>query len=154
MNASIKYVVQVQCQPTLAGAEQQVARSLGQNFNIGDCQGNDTGFVVEVVSSHDLAYGALKDLADQVESAVSAAGSRLTSGVISRVDRKFLSVFAETLGPWGGRLDRLFGWTRLVTVMFFQSNLTFDLFLAAKTAPGYKSAQNTAQNMEPAAGVH
>jgi len=153
MNTSIKYVVQVQCQPILAGAEQQVARSLGRNFNIGDCQGNETGFVFEVVSTHDLAYGALKDLADQVESAVSAAGSSLASGVISRVERKLLSVLFETLGVWGGRLDRLFGWTRPATVMFFQSNLTFDLFLAAKTAPGHKSAPIPAPNMEPAAGM-
>ncbi|MFQ6027573.1 MAG: hypothetical protein ACE5Q6_08780 [Dehalococcoidia bacterium] len=146
MNASIKYLVQVQCQPTLAGAEQQIAEALGQNFNVGSCQGNDTGFVVEVVSNHELAYGALKDLADLVESAVSEAGSSLTSGVISRVDRNLLSVLSDTLGPWGQRFDRLFGWTRLVTLMFFHQNVTFDLFLAAKLGQ--------TQKMEPAAGVN
>ena len=132
MGALIKYLVQVQCNPALTGCESRIVGALGRDFHIGDCRRHGTGFVVTVESDHNLAYGALKDLADQVERVVAQAGSSLTSGVISRVERSLLSGCTEALGPLGRLADRFFGWTRLVTVMFFQQNLTFDLFLNAR----------------------
>ena len=132
MAASIKYLVQAQCEPALKADDSQIVGTLGRDFQIGAFRRHESGFVVEVESEHSLAYGALKDLADLVDQAVSQAGSRLTSGVISRVERNQISVLLEALGPLGRGINRFFGWSKLVTVMFFQQDLTFDLFLNAR----------------------
>ena len=88
MGEQIKYLVQVQCQPLPQGQEGQIVRELGQELSAGfpvkQCRSNRDGMIVELVSSHPLAYGALKDLADLIEQSLSRRGAQLKSGVINQ----------------------------------------------------------------------
>jgi hypothetical protein len=149
----IKYLVQVQCQPSPVGCEEQIVQSLSRNFDIRICHCTGTGFTVGLQSNHPLAYGAVKDLADLVVEVLSDLDLRLLSGVINRVDGNSSGALADILhrglissgsGTKKGILRYLgaallgriiggvFGVARLVPVLYFHQDVAIDLVLAAK----------------------
>ena len=154
MEGYIKYLVQAQCQPSPVGREEEIVRSLSQDFNVKECTSDSTGLTLELRSSHPLADGAFKDLADLLIEALTEQNLRLRSGVINRVEKNSLSGAVGAFGKElsgrimgtraglfsflaGGRLQRiaggLFGGTRLVPVMYFHRDVILDLMLTAKS---------------------
>jgi hypothetical protein len=153
VEGSIKYLVQVQCQPSPIGYEEQIVQSLSRNFDIRICHCTDTGFTVGLPSNHPLAYGAIKDLADLVVEVLSDLHLRLLSGVINRIDGSSSGALADVLrrglissgsgtkkgilrhlgaGLLGKIIDGVFGGTQLVPVLYFHQDVVIDLVLAAK----------------------
>ncbi len=149
MPEAIKYLVELQCQPSPVGFEQQIIRALASSFDIVACQCTSDGVSIELASSHPVAYGAFKDLADLVIETVSSTDARLICGVINRVDQSRLGAVADTLGQnrSGGEtgfwrllfgslakkaMDKITGGTRLRPVMYFYQGIVLDLQLAAK----------------------
>ena len=153
MEGCIKYLVQVQCQPSPVGCEEQIIQSLSRDFDIRICHCTDNGFTVGLQSNHPLAYGAIKDLADLVVEALSELDLRLLSGVINRVDGNSPGGLVNVLrrgtissssgikkgilhylgaGFLGKIVSGIFGGTHLVPVMYFHQDVLIDLVLAAK----------------------
>lgn len=153
MEGCIKYLVQVQCQPSPVGCEEQIVRSLSRNFDIRICHCADTGFTVGLQSNHQLAYGAIKDLADLVVEVLSELDLRLLSGVINRVDGNSSRALVNVLrrgsvssgpgakngilrylgaGLLGKIISGVLGGARLAPVMYFHQDVLIDLALAAK----------------------
>jgi hypothetical protein len=151
MGEQIKYLVQVQCQPLPQGQEGQIVRELGQELSAGfpvkQCRSNRDGMIVELVSSHPLAYGALKDLADLIEQSLSRRGAQLKSGVINQAVPGLVGAAASAvihalerravartllIGLLGRFAARIFGPARPVPVLYFHWGLSLDLMLAGK----------------------
>ena len=151
MGEQIKYLVQVQCQPLPRGQEGEIVRELGQELSVGfpvkQCRSNRDGITVELVSSHPLAYGALKDLADLIEQSLSRRGAQLKSGVINQVVPGIVGAAASAVihalerravarplltGLLGRFAARIFGPARPVPVMYFHWGLSLDLMLVGK----------------------
>lgn len=153
MEGHIKYLVQAQCQPSPAGREEEIVRSLGRNFDVKECTCDSTGLTLELRSNHHLADGAFKDLADLLIEALDDHNLRLRTGVINRVERNSLSTavgdisrelsvkepeesLAGACRLAGGSLKKLawgvLGKTRLVPVMYFHRDTLLDLMLASK----------------------
>jgi hypothetical protein len=152
----VKYLVQVQCQPSPIGHEEQIFRAFRDSFNVSKCHCTGAGLTLELRYNHPLAYGVFKDLADLVIQTLIERNLRLLSGVIHRVERKRLSavVDAFSLGASdhvkgtrkgsisflsGGPLPKfvdgihqVLGGTRLVPVMYFYREVFIDLMLSAK----------------------
>jgi hypothetical protein len=148
-----KYLVQVQCQPSPVGYEEQIVQSLSRNFDIKICHCVSDGFTVGLQSNHPLAYGAVKDLADLVIEVMSELDLRLLSGVISRVEGNSPGALAKILrggiisagpearkgilrylgaGLLGKIMGGVFGGARLAPVLYFHQDVVIDLVLAAK----------------------
>lgn len=151
MPGPIKYLVELQCQPSPMGYEQQITRALASRFDIVGCQCTSDGVSIELTSGHSVAYGAFKDLADLVIETISRTEARLICGVINRVDHGRLAAVADTLGQnrssgdlgfwsllFGGlvkkAMDKITGGTRLRPVMYFYQGIVLDLQLAAKAS--------------------
>lgn len=153
MEGHIKYLVQAQCQPSPAGREEEIVRSLSQNFDVKECTCDGTGLTLELRSNHHLADGAFKDLADLLIEALDDHNLRLRGGVINRVEKHSLSavvgdISRELSSKVAGTSDGVFsflageslkklaggvfGGTRLVPVMYFHRDVILDLMLAAK----------------------
>ncbi len=153
LEGHIKYLVQVQCQPSPIGCEEQIVQSLNQSFNVKKCRCSSTGLTLELRSNHPLAYGTFKDLADLLVETLSEIGLRLRSGAINRVEPNSLGVLVGafnkgivgrlvgtregvlsflTHGPLPRIVGGIVGGTRLVPVMYFHRDVILDLFLATK----------------------
>jgi hypothetical protein len=144
----VKYLVQVQCQPTAGEHEEYILRSLRDSFNVTGwhCAGAD--LTMEIRSDHPLAYGVFKDLAELVKQTLAQRNLRLRSGAVYRVERHPLSALAEALGPgsfdslagagkgpaglWQRLAEGLLGGPRLTPEMFFYGEVSLDLVLSAK----------------------
>ena len=147
MDNQRKYLVQVQCQPLRRDQEDNIVKELAASFPVRQWRADRDGLTIEVVASHRLADGALKDLADLICQTLAQQGTHLKSGVISetvagpltaavgRVSRAlerqslFVSLLAGLLGRLAGRIC---GPARLVPVMYFHWGITLDLALAGK----------------------
>ena len=154
MEGYIKYLVQAQCQPSPVGREEEIVRSLSQDFNVKECICDSTGLTLELRSSHPLADGAFKDLADSLIEALTEQNLGLRAGVINRVEKNTFSAAVGAFGKelsgklmgtsaglfsflTGGSSHRtaagMFGGTRLVPVMYFHRDVILDLMLTAKS---------------------
>lgn len=154
MEGYIKYLVQAQCQPSPVGREEEIVRSLSQDFNVKECICDSNGLTLELWSSHPLADGAFKDLADLLIEALSEQNLCLRAGVINRVEKNRLSASVGAFGRElsgriigtragvfsflaGASLQKIaggvFGGTRLVPVMYFHRDVILDLMLTAKS---------------------
>lgn len=147
MGEQIKYLVEIRCQP-LSGAQiSQMARELSDSFPVKQCQANRAGLSIELISSHSLAYGTLKDLADLIERSLSRQGAQLQSGVINQaapgpvgaaVSALVKALERQTLArPWltgllGRFAERLRLPARPVPLLYFYRGLGIDLMLAGK----------------------
>ena len=153
MVGRMKYLVRVQCQPSASDHEEQIPRSLQENFNVTGWHCAGPELTLEIRSSHTLAYGVFKDLADQVKLSLAQHHLRLLSGAVFRVQRHPLSAAlnalipasAGTLGS-GGKAAGGFSWAKLVQravggllggdrltpEMFFYGEVSIDLVLSAR----------------------
>jgi len=159
----VKYLVQAQCQPSPVGHEEEIVRSLSQNFNVKKCNCDSTGVTLELGYNHPLADGAFKDLADLLIDVLAEQKLRFRSGVINRVEAGSLSTIVGAFNRGlsgrlletsdsvfnfltGGSFRKLaggvFGETRLVPVMYFYREVILDLMLAGK-------ARHTSTNPVP-----
>ena len=147
MSERTKYIVHVQCQPIPCGQEGQLTAELAQNFPVERCWTDRDWLVIELVSGHRLAYGALKDLADTIQFCLSGRGSQLKSGVINRM---VLGPLAAAVRPVITALERrsvarpllaglvvrmaarMAGPARWVPEMYFHWGITFDLALTGR----------------------
>ena len=147
MDDQRKYLVQVQCQPLRREQEDNIVKELAASFPVRQCRAGQDGLDIELVASHRLAYGALKDLADLIEQTLARQGAHLKSGVISEavvgplaaavsrasraLERQalFVPLLAGLLGRFAGRVS---GPARLVPVMYFHWGISLDLALAGK----------------------
>ena len=157
MAEQTKYLLQVQCEPLPLGQEDAIARELSQHFPVKQCRINRAGLIIELVSAHPLAYGALKDLADLIERAMSQRGAQLHSGVINQevlnpigsavnhVINTLVNTVAKALGcPETRRLavinllewftGKVIGQAKPVPVMYFHWGTSIDLMLTRKLA--------------------
>ena len=149
MPGPIKYLLELQCQPSPMGYEKQITRALASSFDIVGCHCTSDGVSIELASGHPVAYGAFKDLADLVIETISSTDARLICGVINRVDHSRLGAVADTLGQnrsvgeagfWRllfaslakKAMNKITGGARLRPVMYFYQGIVLDLQLAAK----------------------
>ena len=153
MERHINYLVQVQCQPSPIGYEEQIVQSLNHCFNVIECRSSSTGLTLELGSDHPMAYGAIKDLADLVVENLTERNLQLQSGVINRVEQNpllaavgafYRGIIGKVAGTRegvlgflaGGPVHRiasgLLGGPRLVPVMYFHRDVVLDLMLTAK----------------------
>jgi hypothetical protein len=135
------------------GHEEDIIKSLSQNFNVNKCSCDSDGVTLELDYNHPLADGAFKDLADLLIEVLDERKLLLHSGVINRVEKGSLStvvgafnrgitgrmlvssnvVFSFLTGKSLGRIaGSVFGENRLVPVMYFYREVILDLMLAAK----------------------
>ena len=154
MQEQIRYLVQVECQPSPYGCAAEIVEELGRCFTIFDYKCEGPRLTLELRSGHALADGAFKDLADLLIEALDRRQLRLCSGVINRVERSHLGAGAGRLvkelcgraletgeGALGFLADgtvrrtarEMLGGTRLVPVMYFHRDVVLDLLLAAKS---------------------
>ena len=159
MTEPFKYQIKAECEPSPAQYAGEIVEALRSVFNLTghECSGNS--LTVELESSHLLADGVFKDLADALIDQLTARGLRLRSGVINRVDHNPLGTFIGVLGRGvlGRQLpqkalhtgaavcEKLTGFPvmrspggalsggRLVPVMFFHRDVVLDLLLSAKS---------------------
>ena len=149
MAPPIKYLVELQCQPSPIGYEKQITQALSPSFDVVGYRCTSTGVSIELASGHPVAYCAFKDLADLVIETISRLDARLLSGVINRVDHSRLGAVADALvqnhsgadaGSWSllfrsmlkKTMSRITGGARLRPVMYFYQGIVLDLQLAAK----------------------
>ena len=153
MEERVKYLVQVQCQPSPLGCQEEIVRALSQGFNVAKGSFTSTGFTLEIRSGHPLAYGVFKDVADLVKATLTQRNLRLLSGAIQRVERNSLSaavdafIFGTGSGVKGAGngafsflagtplqkfVHGLLGGARLVPEMYFYGEVHLDLVLSDK----------------------
>ncbi len=147
MGEQIKYLVEIRCQPLSNAQVGQMARELSGSFPVKQCRANQAGLTIELISSHLLAYGTLKDLADLIERSLSRQGAQLQSGVINQAVPGPMGAAVKSLvkalerralarplliGLQGRFAERLCLPARPVPVMYFYRGLGIDLMLAGK----------------------
>jgi len=149
----VKYLVQVQCEPSPAACREEIVRGLSDGVNVAKYSFNSAGFTLEVRSGQPLAYGVFKDVADLVKETLAQRNLRLLSGAIHRVERNSLSAAVDAFIMGAGDsvrvtrngalsflcldllqrfVDGPLGGTRLVPVMFFYGEVFIDLMLSAR----------------------
>lgn len=154
MEGRVKYLVQVQCQPSAGEHQEHILGALRDSFNVTGwhCAGADLS--LEVRSDYPLAYGVFKDLAQLVKQTLEQRNLRLRSGAVYRVERHPLGPLAEAISPGslnalaGARqagadsapaglrqrlAEGLLGGPRLTPEMFFYGEVTLDLALSARS---------------------
>ena len=154
MTEPFKYQIKADCEPSPAQEAGEIVEALRPVFNLTGyaCSGNS--LTVELESSHPLADGVFKDLADALIDQLTCRGLRLRSGVINRVDHNPLGTFIGVLGrqipqkaldTGAAVCEKLTGFPvvrspggalsggRLVPVMFFHRDVVLDLLLSAKS---------------------
>lgn len=154
MTEPFKYQIKAECEPSPAQYAGGIVEALRSVFNLTGYECSGDSLTVELESSHPLADGVFKDLADALIDQLTARGLRLRSGVINRVDHNPLGTFMGALGRQlpqkalytgaavcekltGFPVARSRGGTlsggRLVPVMFFHRDVVLDLLLSAKS---------------------
>jgi hypothetical protein len=149
----VKYLVQVQCNPSPVGFVEEIVQALRDQLNVAGYSYTSTGFTLELRSEQPLAYGVFKDVADLVKKTLTGRNLRLLSGAIHRVERNSLSAAVDAfilrtgdsvngarngvlsflcLGLLQRFVDGPLGGTRLAPVMFFYGEVFIDLMLSAK----------------------
>lgn len=153
MEDRVKYLVQVQCEPSPLDCQEEIVQALREGFNVATDSFTSTGFTLEIRSEHPLAYGVFKDVADLVKATLTERNLRLLSGAIQRVERNSLSaavdafIFGNGNGvkgtgagafsflastPFQKFVHGLLGGTRLVPEMYFYGEVHIDLVLSDK----------------------
>ncbi len=157
MQAQIRYLVQVECEPSPQQYAAEVVAELRRCFAVFDYHAQGPRLTVELRYGHAVADGAFKDLADLLIDALERRQLRLCSGVINRIEKNSLGsgaarlvkelclrpVDAGDIGPAlpaSGSLVKAarhvvqtIGGPRLVPVMYFHRDVFLDLMLASKT---------------------
>ena len=149
----VKYLVQVQCEPSPVAYQEQIVQVLSDGFSVPKSSFTSSGFTLEIRADHPLAYGVFKDVADLVKATLTQRNLRLLSGVIHRVERNSLSaavdafIFGNGNGikgtgngafsflasmPFQKFVHGLLGGTRLVPEMYFYGEVHLDLVLSDK----------------------
>ena len=154
MERQIKYVVQVQCRPAPFGLESAILGFLRNYFSVTSCNVDERGVSLEIISEHQIAYGAIKDLADLIVDVLSQNDVEFQQGVINRVEHGYVPLlnkifnsetitnYVLTLGrSWtsiAGEAARsvvigIFGGPRLVPEMYFHGDVLLDLMLTTRS---------------------
>lgn len=154
MTEPFKYQIKAECEPFPAQYAGEIVEALRPVFNLTGYECSGGSLTVELESSHPLADGVFKDLADALIDQLTARGLRLRSGVINRVDHNPLGTFMGALGrqlpqkalhTGAAVCEKLTGFPvarspggalsagRLVPVMFFHRDVVLDLLLSAKS---------------------
>jgi hypothetical protein len=150
LDGRFTYLVQVYCQPSPIGCEGQILRTLRRDYAVRSCQATAGTLGIELQSSHRLAQGVFKDLADSVIQILTDLDSRVSYGVIYQTGdgpaEGFLRLFSD--GPCKRVLDWALGKSRPAPVFYFYRDVYLDLALDNKVR------QMQRQPMEPMVGLN
>ena len=154
MTEPFKYQIKAECETSPAQYAGEIVEALRPVFHLTGYECSGASLTVELESSHPLADGVFKDLADALIDQLTARGLRLRAGVINRVDHNPLGTFIGVLGrqlpqkalhtgaavcekltgfPVARRSGGALSGGRLVPVMFFHRDVVLDLLLSAKS---------------------
>ncbi|MBO54799.1 MAG: hypothetical protein CL886_03970 [Dehalococcoidia bacterium] len=153
MERQIKYIVQVHCEPLPIGLEGTIVNFLSDYFNVTGCSVDNQGMILELRSSHAIAYGAIKDLADLIVEVLNMNGIEFRQGVINRVEQGYAQFVYKVVNSevianhilglcrsWSyivgnavkELIAKMFGGTRLVPEMYFHGNVLLDVMLSTR----------------------
>ena len=98
MTEPFKYQIKAECETSPAQHAGEIVEALRPVFHLTGYECSGASLTVELESSHPLADGVFKDLADALIDQLTARGLRLRAGVINRVDHNPLGTFIGVLG--------------------------------------------------------